>query len=100
VSFLIGFCLNLFSSTTPPLSKNPIMAILKYQHLRRLPSTIGIQRAQGHNVAVGRGILLGIGASVGFMSYHVITAKPTLPEGWSEASKAYRKFNKLDPIHR
>jgi hypothetical protein len=76
------------------------MAIVKYQHLRRLAPTIGIERAKGHYVAVFRGLAGGIGASMLFMSYHVITAKPTLPEGWKEASKAYRKFNKIDPIHK
>lgn len=75
------------------------MGIVKYQHLRRLPTLNTFQKAPGYQAAVGRGILFGILLSTVFMSYHVFTAKSTVPEGWEEDNKAYRKFYKLDPIH-
>jgi hypothetical protein len=75
------------------------MAVVKYQHLKRLNVTPWV-RPKGYNTGVVFGVGLGVLFATFLSGIHVLRHRPTLPDGWEEANKAYRKFNNLDPIHK
>jgi hypothetical protein len=75
------------------------MAVVKYQHLKRLTSTQWV-RPKGYNTGVWIGVGYGVLFATFLSGIHVLRHRPTLPDSWEEANQAYRKFYNLDPIHK